>query len=118
VVIENTIEQAVLADRLGYGCWWQVEHHGAVGFSNSSTPELMLTALATATKNIRLGQAGVLTPHQINHPLRIAERAGFIDLLSGGRFEMGLARSGGGEWTTFGVDGETTAPSSSRSPSC
>src|SRR6186997_483749 len=88
LVIENTIERAVLADRLGYGCWWQVEHHGAVEFSYSATPELMLTALATATKNIRLGQGGVLTPHQINHPVRIAERAGFIDLLSGGRFEM------------------------------
>ena len=40
----QALEQAVLADELGYGCWWQVEHHGAGEFSLSSAPELMLAA--------------------------------------------------------------------------
>lgn len=31
---------------LGYGCWWQVEHHGASEFSISSTPELFNTLVA------------------------------------------------------------------------
>lgn len=38
----QALDQARLADELGYGCWWQVEHHGAGEFSLSSAPELML----------------------------------------------------------------------------
>ena len=42
---QQAIEQAKLADDRGYGCWWQVEHHGADEFSLSSAPELLLTAM-------------------------------------------------------------------------
>ena len=38
----------------------------------------------------------------------MAERAAVLDILSDGRLEMGLARSGGTEWETFGVDGDIT----------
>jgi alkanesulfonate monooxygenase SsuD/methylene tetrahydromethanopterin reductase-like flavin-dependent oxidoreductase (luciferase family) len=107
-VFTNGIEQAMLADQLGYGCWWSVEHHCSPEFSYSSAPELMNAAIAQRTENIRIGHAGVLTPFKINHPLRAAERAAVLDHLSDGRVELGLARSGGGEWTTFGVDGEAT----------
>jgi alkanesulfonate monooxygenase SsuD/methylene tetrahydromethanopterin reductase-like flavin-dependent oxidoreductase (luciferase family) len=67
----------------------------------------VLTAIALATKTLRVGHAGVLAPFRINHPLRVAERAATLDVLSGGRFELGLARSGGKEWETFGVVPET-----------
>ena len=40
-VFTNALEQARLADELGYGCWWSVEHHCAPEFSYSSAPELM-----------------------------------------------------------------------------
>jgi hypothetical protein len=30
-VFTNGIEQAMLADELGYGCWWSVEHHRSPG---------------------------------------------------------------------------------------
>ena len=36
----GALEQAVLADQLGYGCWWSVEHHCTPGFSYSGAPEL------------------------------------------------------------------------------
>ena len=108
-LLADAIEQAELADRLGFGCWWTVEHHGAVEFSYSSAPELMLAALSQRTRRIRLGHSGVLAPFRINHPLRVAERGAWIDVLSGGRLEMGLARSGGTEWEAFLVD-----PASSR----
>lgn len=98
------LEQAKLADGLGYGCWWTVEHHGATRFSYSSVPEMMLGAIAQHTENIHLGNSGVLAPFAINHPVRVAERAAFIDVMSHGRMELGLARSGGTEWDAFGVD--------------
>jgi len=102
--IAATLEQARLADRLGYGCWWQVEHHGAEEFSLSSAPELMLAALSQCTSRIRLGHAAILAPGAMNHPIRIAERAATLDHLSGGRVELGLTRSAAPEWRLFGVD--------------
>ncbi len=108
-VLRDAIEQAKLADELGFGCWWTVEHHGAKEFSYSSSPEMMLAVLSQHTERIHLGHSGVLAPFSINHPIRIAERAAFLDQVSGGRLELGLARSGGTEWETFEVD-----PDSSR----
>jgi alkanesulfonate monooxygenase SsuD/methylene tetrahydromethanopterin reductase-like flavin-dependent oxidoreductase (luciferase family) len=60
-----------------------------------------------ATKQMHVGHAGVLAPFKINGPMRVAERAATLDVLSSGRFELGLAKSGGKEWETFGVDPET-----------
>jgi alkanesulfonate monooxygenase SsuD/methylene tetrahydromethanopterin reductase-like flavin-dependent oxidoreductase (luciferase family) len=107
-VYRDAIEQAVLADELGYGCWWQVEHHGAPQFSYSSAPDMFLAVLSQHTERIHLGHSGVLAPYAINHPLRVAERAAFLDVISGGRLELGLARSVPSEWDVFGVDPDVT----------
>ena len=106
-LIADTIEEARAADQAGFEIWWQVEHHGAPEFSYSSAPELLLTAIAHATRRIHVGHAGVLAPFRINGPLRVAERGATLDILSNGRFELGLAKSGGKEWETFGVDPAT-----------
>jgi len=106
-LIRETVDQARTADAAGFDTWWQVEHHGAPQFSYSAAPEIMLTAIALATKRLRVGHAGVLAPFRINNPLRVAERAATLDILSNGRFELGLAKSGGKEWETFGVDPDT-----------
>jgi alkanesulfonate monooxygenase SsuD/methylene tetrahydromethanopterin reductase-like flavin-dependent oxidoreductase (luciferase family) len=108
LLLDEAIEQAKLADACGYGIWWNVEHHGAVEFSYSSAPELVPVLLAPHTKRLRFGHSGILAPFKINHPLRVAERAAFADLATGGRMEIGLARSGGTEWTAFGVDADTS----------
>jgi alkanesulfonate monooxygenase SsuD/methylene tetrahydromethanopterin reductase-like flavin-dependent oxidoreductase (luciferase family) len=105
-LVEETLEQARLADESGYGCLWMVEHHGAEEFSYSSAPELMLAAIAQQTKRIRVGHGAVLGLHRINHPIRIAERAAMLDHLSGGRLELGMTRSGVPEWRLFGVEPE------------
>lgn len=105
-LFREILDQARAADEAGFTAWWQVEHHGAPEFSYSAAPELVLTAIAMATKRLRVGHAGVLAPFAINSPLRVAERGATLDVLSGGRFEMGLAKSGGKEWETFGVDPE------------
>jgi alkanesulfonate monooxygenase SsuD/methylene tetrahydromethanopterin reductase-like flavin-dependent oxidoreductase (luciferase family) len=106
-ILTNTIEQARAADKAGFDVWWQVEHHGAPEFSYSAAPEVILTAIAMSTQRMHVGHAGVLAPFRINGPLRVAERAATLDILSGGRFELGLAKSGGKEWETFGVNPET-----------
>jgi alkanesulfonate monooxygenase SsuD/methylene tetrahydromethanopterin reductase-like flavin-dependent oxidoreductase (luciferase family) len=107
-LFRDVLEQARLADSLGFGIWWIVEHHGAGEYSYSAAPELLLSWIATQTERLRLGHSGVLAPFRINHPIRSAERAAMLDHISNGRVELGLARSLGGEWDAFEVDPETT----------
>ena len=106
-LFREVLAQARAAEAAGFDIWWQVEHHGAPQFSYSSAPEVVLTAIAMTTERLRVGHAGVLAPFRINTPLRVAERAATLDVLSGGRFELGLAKSGGKEWETFGVNPDT-----------
>lgn len=87
---ESLIEQAVLADKLGYEAVWMVEHHFTRGFSHSSAPDLVLAALSRVTERIRLGLGVVLLPFA--HPVRTAERVATLDILSGGRVEFGTGR--------------------------
>jgi alkanesulfonate monooxygenase SsuD/methylene tetrahydromethanopterin reductase-like flavin-dependent oxidoreductase (luciferase family) len=107
-VFRETLDQAAFADKAGFDCWWAVEHHGALEFSWSAAPEMLLAWIATRTSRMHLGHAGVLAPFKINHPIRIAERLAMLDHISGGRAELGLARTGAGEWDTFQVDPETS----------
>ena len=107
-VFRETLDQAVFADKAGFDCWWAVEHHGALEFSWSSAPEMLLAWIATRTQRIHLGHAGVLAPFNINHPVRAAERLAMLDHISGGRAELGLARTGAGEWDTFQVNPDTS----------
>jgi alkanesulfonate monooxygenase SsuD/methylene tetrahydromethanopterin reductase-like flavin-dependent oxidoreductase (luciferase family) len=100
----QALEQAELADQLGYGCWWQVEHHGGEEFSLSSAPEIVLAAISQRTSRMRLGHSAVLAPGAINHPVRAAERAATLDHISGGRLEVGLTKSTAPEWRLFGID--------------
>ncbi|MFJ9544100.1 LLM class flavin-dependent oxidoreductase [Streptomyces sp. NPDC101225] len=87
---ESLIEQAVLADQLGYEAVWMVEHHFTRGFSHSSAPDLVLAAVSQATTRIRLGLGVVLLPFA--HPVRTAERVATLDILSKGRVEFGTGR--------------------------
>jgi alkanesulfonate monooxygenase SsuD/methylene tetrahydromethanopterin reductase-like flavin-dependent oxidoreductase (luciferase family) len=108
-LLKESIEQAKAADAAGFNCWWEVEHHCTPDFSYSSCPELILQAVAANTKRLRIGHAGILVPFEINHPLRAAERSALLDHLSGGRLEVGLAKSGGKEWETFIVSEQQAA---------
>jgi alkanesulfonate monooxygenase SsuD/methylene tetrahydromethanopterin reductase-like flavin-dependent oxidoreductase (luciferase family) len=99
-VIESSLEQARLADELGFDTVWAVEHHFLEEYSHCSAPELLLTAVAMQTKRIRVGHGAVVCVPQMNHPIRVAERAAFLDLLSGGRLEFGTARCS--TWTELG----------------
>jgi alkanesulfonate monooxygenase SsuD/methylene tetrahydromethanopterin reductase-like flavin-dependent oxidoreductase (luciferase family) len=89
----NALEQVKEADRLGYSHVWAVEHHFLEEFSHSSAPEVWLTAVAQHTDQIRIGHGVVQVPAGFNHPVRTAERAAALDILSDGRLEFGTGRS-------------------------
>lgn len=108
---QNTIEQIVLADQLGFHSVWTVEHHFLDEYSFSSAPGVFYGALAAKTKNIRIGHGVRLLPFPYNHPVRAAEAAATVDILSNGRLEFGTGRSGTRvELEGFGIDPNDTRP--------
>jgi len=92
-VFQDSLAQIELADRLGYDYAWVVEHHFLEEYSHSSAPEVFLGAASQRTQRIRLGHGVVQLP--TNHPIRVAERVATLDLLSGGRVELGLGEGQG-----------------------
>ncbi len=99
-VFDHALEQARLADELGFDWVWAVEHHFLEEYSHCSAPELVLTAVAMQTQRIRVGHGAVVCVPEMNHPIRVAERAATLDILSNGRLELGTARSS--TWTELG----------------
>jgi len=99
-VYDNCIEQAVLADKLGYDYVWAVEHHFLEEYSHCSAPEIFLATIAAKTEQIRVGHGINVCVPEINHPIRIAERSAVLDLCSHGRLEVGTGRSA--TWTELG----------------
>jgi alkanesulfonate monooxygenase SsuD/methylene tetrahydromethanopterin reductase-like flavin-dependent oxidoreductase (luciferase family) len=92
-LFRDCAEQVVLADKLGYHCAWEVEHHALYEYSHSSAPEVFLAYVAAKTERIRLGHGVTLLPYRYNHPIRIAERIATLDILSGGRVNWGTGKS-------------------------
>lgn len=99
-VYHNALEQCRVADELGFDHVWAVEHHFLEEYSHCSAPEVFLTAVAAQTRRIRVGHGAVVCVPEMNHPVRVAERAAALDILSGGRLELGTARSS--TWTELG----------------
>ena len=87
-LLRNSLEQLELADDLGYDYAWEVEHHFLEEYSHSSAPEVFLAAASQRTKRIRLGHG--IVQLTTNHPARVAERVSTLDLVSGGRVELGI----------------------------
>lgn len=99
-VFENAIEQVKLADELGFNSVWCVEHHFLEEYSHASCPDMFLTACARETRRIRLGFGiGTCVP-AMHSPIRWAEKAAFLDVLSNGRVEFGTGRSS--TWNELG----------------
>ena len=90
------------ADELGFDCAWIAEHHFR-DYGIIPNTMLLLANIAAKTRRIRLGQAIVIMP--FHHPLRAAEDAAMVDLLSGGRLNFGFGRGYQGiEFRAFEVD--------------
>jgi alkanesulfonate monooxygenase SsuD/methylene tetrahydromethanopterin reductase-like flavin-dependent oxidoreductase (luciferase family) len=106
-LLSDALEQVELADRLGIDYVWEVEHHFLEEYSHSSAPEVFLAAASQRTERIRLGHGIIQVPPSVNHPARVAERIATLDLISGGRVELGTGEGGSQiELGGFGVDRE------------
>jgi len=106
--LEEFMDQAELADRLGFHTYWVAEIHCQPQFSLLSAPYVVLGAVAQRTRRLRLGVAVNTLP--VHHPVQLAEQAAMLDLVSGGRMEFAC---GGGHphsraYECFGVDHKAT----------
>src|ERR1700720_2777970 len=90
--LQNTIDLARLADRLGYHRYWVAEHHGGPMLAGPS-PEALIGPIAAATTRIRAGSGGVMLPHY--SPLKVAETFSLLAGLFPGRIDLGLGRAAG-----------------------
>jgi alkanesulfonate monooxygenase SsuD/methylene tetrahydromethanopterin reductase-like flavin-dependent oxidoreductase (luciferase family) len=108
---QQTIAQAVLADQVGFSSFWTVEHHFLEEFSHCSAPGVLYGHIAARTRSLRIGHGVRLLPFPYNHPIRAAEAAAVIDLISDGRLEFGTGRSATrAELEGFGIRPDETRP--------
>src|SRR5271165_3234499 len=105
VVHARVTRQILRADELGYDYAWIAEHHFSSEYGIMPDVFVYAAYLAALTRRIKIGTAVVTLP--LANPLRVAENAAFLDILSGGRLVLGL---GSGyrkyEFDGFGIDFE------------
>lgn len=104
-VFSEILEQALLADEVGFDVIWAVEHTALTMYAHMSAPEMFLSFVAGATSRIHVGHGVICLPPQMNHPVKVAERCATLDLLSNGRLHVGFGKGGTQqEAGTFGYD--------------
>jgi alkanesulfonate monooxygenase SsuD/methylene tetrahydromethanopterin reductase-like flavin-dependent oxidoreductase (luciferase family) len=95
------LEEAVLAEELGFDNVWASEHHFAEDAWNPS-PITFLAAVAARTERVRIGTYVLLLP--FHNPVRVAEDIAVLDNLSGGRVDLPVGvGSAVEEFRTFGI---------------
>lgn len=105
----DTLVEAVAAEEYGWDAFWTVEHHFLEEYSHCSNPEVLYGAIAARTERIRLGYGVRLMPRPYNHPVRSAESAAVLDIISNGRVDFGTGRSSTrAELEGFGIDPHET----------
>lgn len=96
------LELFVVAEELGYDSGWVAQHHFLNNHARLPSTLAFLAAAAQRTRRIQLGTAIVILP--LEDPLRVAEDAAVVDILSGGRLQLGLGT--GGDPLTFAAFGQ------------
>lgn len=91
--LRRSIAYAQRAEALGFHRFWVAEHHNSPELASSS-PEILIAALATSTKTIRVGSGGVMLQHY--SPYKIAENFNLLESLAPGRIDIGIGKAPGG----------------------
>ncbi|NWJ72626.1 LLM class flavin-dependent oxidoreductase [Pseudonocardia sp. ICBG1122] len=103
--LRHAVPLAVAAEEAGFDAFWVTEHHG-IDDGCLPSPLTLLAGVATATRRITLGTGLLIAP--LHDPLRLAEDAAVVDLLSDGRLVLGLGLGyAAHEYRAFGVDPAT-----------
>jgi len=98
---KDHLEEAVLAEELGFNDVWASEHHFAEDAWNPS-PVTFLAAVAARTARVRVGTYVLLLP--FHNPVRVAEDIAVLDNISGGRVDLPVGvGSAAEEFRTFGI---------------
>ncbi|MEK6418393.1 MAG: LLM class flavin-dependent oxidoreductase [Burkholderia gladioli] len=97
----------VAAEALGFDGGFVAQHHFRAEFGRLPSPLVLLAAIAQRTRRIELGTGIVTLP--LEDPLRLAEDAAVLDVLSGGRVQLGLGSGGANldAFSAFGIDAGT-----------
>jgi len=85
---KNFFDEVTYAEELGFDSMWIGEHHFCRYICPA--PQIVAAGIAQRTKKIRIGTSIVLLPH--HDPIRLAEDYAMVDLLSGGRLDLGVGR--------------------------
>ena len=91
--LKHTAQLAQKAEEWGYTRFWVSEHHDATTLAGSS-PEILISHLASVTSTIRIGSGGVMLPHYSAY--KVAENFKLLEALFPGRIDAGVGRAPGG----------------------
>jgi luciferase family oxidoreductase group 1 len=90
-VYDSALEQMLAAEALGYHSVWIAEHHFN-DYGLCPAPPVLAAFVAARTTTLRLGMGVSLLP--LHHPVDLAEQLAVLDVVSGGRLDVGLGRGG------------------------
>ena len=97
--------QIIHAERLGFDSAWIAQHHFHEDEGGLPAPFVFLARVAAQTSRIRLGTGIVTLPLEL--PIRVAEDSAVLDLMCGGRLEIGVG--GGGNLSSYAAFGQNSA---------
>ena len=103
-VYDSDLRQMLAAEALGYSSVWIAEHHFN-DYGLCPVPPVLAAFLAARTRALRLGMGVSLLP--LHHPVDLAEQLAVLDVVSGGRLDVGIGRGGTlQDYQTFRSDRE------------
>ena len=90
-VYDSALAQMLSAESLGYHSVWIAEHHFN-DYGLCPAPPVLAAFIAARTRTLRFGMGVSLLP--LHHPVELAEQLAVLDVLSGGRLDVGIGRGG------------------------
>ncbi|MCE2466256.1 MAG: LLM class flavin-dependent oxidoreductase [Dehalococcoidia bacterium] len=95
--LQESVELAKIAEKLGYKRYWVAEHHNAGRFAGTA-PEILIGQIAANTQTIRVGSGGVMLPHYA--AFKVAETFSLLNSFYPDRISLGLGRAPGSDQST------------------